>query len=372
MTRLLYSGFLAAALLMGPLPASADDGEAVPPELVDWYEQTNAAMVAHAHALAGQGDGRSKLAAVHLLVIPTQAKEGGEPDEALVQLRDRWFAEAAAELPDDPLMAWIQVGGWPLTSRETHERERERGMERLVRVAGDRAVPHLMLAQHAGESGNAEAERAHFDAAADAERFGIFFQEHMAFIFTAFEGLELPPTTERQRALLAEQLDLQPDPTPRQIASIWAGLHIFLPTFPAFLYPLEQCGLSGGGGERTQERHAACLRLFGRMAEDSRTVMEDLIALPAMVQLTVDTEEASAWRERLRGFTWLYEQYMEASMTGRTDNAAFSEDLAARGEKEGMRRQLAALGIDDTPPDGWLPENADRRHLIEHGQRLPR
>lgn len=194
----------------------------------------------------------------------------------------------------------------------------------------------------------------------------------MALIFTAFDGLELPPTTAEQRNLLAEQLDMQPDPSDDEIATVLAGNHIIFTTLPAFQYPMQQCGLSGGGGERSEERHAACLRLFERMAEDSRTILEDGIALTAMAQLTGDTAEAPAWRERLRESTWLHEHFMEASMTGRLDDAAFVEDLVGRGEQEAMRRQLLALGVSDTPPDRWLPENAERRNLIEHGQRLPR
>jgi hypothetical protein len=100
------------------------------------------------------------------------------------------------------------------------------------------------------------------------------------------------------------------------------------------------------------------------MADGDR-LMDQVIANQVMIELTADSADSAAWRERYRRNRWLMEQQQDPAIL-----STYRIDDYADGEVRRMQVALEAAGR-WPPPADWLPANDRDRSLILTGRPPP-
>ncbi|HST45796.1 MAG TPA: hypothetical protein VLK29_11305, partial [Luteimonas sp.] len=113
------------------------------------------------------------------------------------------------------------------------------------------------------------------------------------------------------------------------------------------------------GLDDATRRH--CIALLGRVATGD-TLIDQLVALSALIRLHPAGVAQDALRERYRQVQWLGEQGATVP-----PDAGFIARRIADGEVAAIRGVLQARG-DWPAPDGWLPAGPDARALIVTGR----
>ena len=113
------------------------------------------------------------------------------------------------------------------------------------------------------------------------------------------------------------------------------------------------------GGALPKGRQADCVRIYSAMASGPSTV-EQWMALSQLVELTADTPEGAAHRERYRNLEWLMQEQ-------RKDWKQFDYLAMGTNEVETLQVALAKAGR-WPPPANWLPEGERARSLILTGR----
>jgi hypothetical protein len=97
---------------------------------------------------------------------------------------------------------------------------------------------------------------------------------------------------------------------------------------------------------------------------DGDTLIEQSIALPMLVQLAGDGDDAMRWRERYRNNKWLIANLGKPVFKGLTmEDYTFDEASAMQRALEAANRW--------PPPADWLPQDERARSLILTGRPPP-
>lgn len=325
-----------------------------------WHAEMDASLRAHASRLAARGGARNLLAAA-LLWPPTPPVQG--PPVAAPEAR-RWFAEAQDSTPSDPIVDWLEAtdcGGL------ADECDRGAALARLLVADPDNAAVHLLALRDAERRGDAAGVARHLQAAARAKRYATFFTPMLELIIKAHDGIAWPTPDPALGEALAAMWGTSAPVEAGDFAAVQAAGRAMAVAYPGLGTVTMLCPADGSGNPAMLDD---CTRLYALVADSTDTLIDELIALVQLSQLTAGEARGDAWREQLRHLYWVQERALQ-QMPGAPGSGITAGDymrlFVQEGEVAAMREVLHRKGIATTPPADWLPEPARQRALVTTG-----
>lgn len=120
---------------------------------------------------------------------------------------------------------------------------------------------------------------------------------------------------------------------------------------------LRTCGAGPGALQVDAAARADCIAVLARIADESPTMLGNMIVLPRLVALSEGTDQHDHWLERQRRFAWLRAQaYPIHAPPPMLPVAEHFQHLLQAGEVAAVEAGLGRAGIDPDPPDDWQPD----------------
>ena len=268
---------------------------------------------------------------------------------------------AAALAPADPDVLWLAAAHCGVGD------ECRSVQKALLAAEPDNTAVWLWEMHWAKRRGDSEGARTAFERAAAATRYDIHSGATHEAMMDGYAGLAMPASCQSAEVKLANAFMREMTGAPENtvetgmldhaLALAAANGNLSLPPYNDVRQP---CTPALNEAMTTTLRET-CKRIHTRLA-DGDTLMDQIIATRVMVQLTADSPEAAAWRERYRRNRWLMEQQLDP----RIQSQYRIEDYA---EGEVQRMQAALEAVDRWPPPvDWLPADERDRSLILTGR----
>jgi hypothetical protein len=333
-----------------------------------WQQAADAAIRTHVDALAASATPRNLLAAV--LLSRPEASDG-DPDAigttdftvALPEHAVGWFHSARDAVPADPLVAWWEATGCIAANLQC---DRADATTRLLQVDADNAAVQLLALHAADSAGDVVAARTHLRLAAQAGRFEPYGLPLLQLILDEQSAVALPPLPVEVGEALGPAYGFAGPLTSEDFHAVEAmGQWAALP-----MQPLAR--LCGAGAGIEPGLRQDCVAVLEQMAGNPDMALYPSLALDLLVRLTADDPAGDFWRERLRGYSWLYEHVLALLGTGSGLSPSEQARLWAQAGELGAWRTLLDLnGIAAEPPADWLPADARKRALVTTGRAPP-
>lgn len=336
-----------------------------------WQQAADTATRTHIDALAATGTPRNLLAAV-LLSRPeatdADPRAGAMSDFTLVLPEHvvDWFDAARHATPADPLIAWWEATGCFFANLDC---DSAGATSRLLQVDADNSAAQLLALHAAHSAGDVVAARTHLRLAAKAGRFEPYDLALLELVLEAKSGVALPPLPPEVAEALGVAYGSDRPITGGDIHAVeamgqWAALSLMpLPSLSAVCAPRD-------GMETALKQD--CLAVLQQVADNPNMAVYPAFALDLLVQLTADDTAGTRWRERLREYTWLYDQGLSLLVQGRALPPSEQARLwVETGEIGAWHAMLAERGIAAEPPVDWLPEDTRKRALVTTGHAPP-
>ena len=359
------------AELQALVEAAADPDLGLQQETERWAREAEIAVHEHADTLALRGDARSLLAAVLLSPpVPSNAETVGNTAYPKYTLSDEavaWFDAARGIRPADPLVAWYEATGCMSPALGCSPSE---ALGRLLTIAPDNAAVHLLAVNSAHAAGDTVVARSHLALAASAPRYEPHDLAVMRVVLDQEKDIAWPTLSPPVEAF-AQKMRAQgvsangADQLTMTAVSHWV----------ASIGPLGGVRQVCVGAERVRQSdralHQDCLTVLERLATEGHSMIENVVGLTGMVEMTAGTSGGAHWREQLRRYYWTYAQATSLMGPGRAqppvDFVAYNRRLVEHGELEAMRALLRERGIAEEPARDWLPDNPRHRALVTTG-----
>lgn len=313
------------------------------------------AMSRHAHALADAGGARNLAAAALLLPDPRPVPREGPQERPRTDAAAAWYAQAQVEGADDPLLAQLDLS--VCEEFRTRCPEWPERVERAIALAPGEGAHRLMALGVAARQDDEEAMRAHLGAAARSPDLDHGAYEFLRFMANATQGMAPPDFafSARERSafpdFVREQGDNGEGYPATWILGRWSA---FLAYTPKALF--QTCGLGPGALQVDAATRADCIAVLARIADDSPTMLGNMVVLPRLVQLSEGSDQQGRWRERLRRFKWLRAQaYPIHGPPPVLPVAEHFQQLLQAGEVGAVEAALRRTGIHPEPPPDWQP-----------------
>ena len=270
---------------------------------------------------------------------------------------DQALLRAAALAPEQPgvlFLAAAQCGAGAAC----------RGVQQaLLAAEPDNMAAWLMEMGWARLRDDQEGGRIAFEQAAQATRYDTHADTRLQVMVDAYGDSPLPAecSSKQEQAAMRRETGMRHDFGVLDQALLLANASRAL---PAYIDISRQC-VPQTSEAVAEPRRAACRKILARMA-DGDTLIEQSIALGAMVQLLADAPEASAWRQRYREHHWMLAQMADTSVHSmmRMEDYALEEVRAYRALLEAAGRW--------PPPIDWLPADEHARSLFQTGRPPPK
>ena len=384
-------GLAAAALcacLAGSAIASAADAASTPdpkqlaelvrlensPEIrrqsTEWNKASAEAVRQHLRSVAASGDAGGLLAAAMLWQTfdgEAKAKDAASSSHsAPVQGTRAWFDAARAARPLDVRVAWIEAKDCPLLSDAC---DSEGALRFLLQAEPDNAAVHLMALAAADKRGDRKAADAYWRSAAQSTRFDAHMLDIGRLLHSTMRGVTWPQLPSRLAEAIGSSLGLGRPATSDDVADVGALAMATATLLPGYMQIANGCKPQAVSSVPTRE--SECRAIMALLAEDRSTVISQMIALPALVRLSGDTEVGKAWRERLRQLYWVYENQMYDMPLfgpGAPTPTDYMTWYMTEGELPAMERLLELRGKPVRAPAGWLPRTERYRVLVSTGR----
>lgn len=321
---------------------------------------TEPSATAAARDTACSQDRRAQLPALRAGIDPSASPDAAATHALLTRLitleqpasveLQRAVEAAVARWPDDVEIAWLAY-------EHCDERsgcDRSAALARLTRADGDNLfawLPDMAAARQAGDATRfARALRRAADAGLYDSRMGTSF----LLLRPVLATLPVPPSCDDAPGWQARATRAARPADASLLADMEAG---------AIEHAIAMPGLQALSGCRLRELPAStavvddCRRLLAQFA-DGDTLLEQGMALPALIDLSGDNAARAAWRERYRRLRWL-----QASAPRAEAIEGFTWRMWAEGEVNVLRKEATSAGR-WPPPDDWLPDDARGRALI--------
>lgn len=359
------------AELQALMEAAADPDLGLQQESERWAREAEIAVRSHADTLALRGDARSLLAAVLLSpLVPSVAGDAEDPAYPRYTPSDEvvaWFDAARAIRPADPLVAWYEATGCKSAAMRC---DGAAAIGRLLTIEPDNAAVHLFALSAAQAAGDATAARTHLALAAAAPRYEPPAGALMRLILDKGADIAWPSLSPRVESLAqmmrAQGMGVGGDEQLALMATAqWA----------AAISPMGGVANVCLGAARDKDAdpalHQDCRAVLERLATEGHILVENIVGLTGMVEMTAGTIGGAHWREQLRRYYWTYAQATNLMGLGRAqppvDFVTHSRRLVEHGELAAMRVLLRERGIAVEPARDWLPDNPRHRALVTTG-----
>lgn len=343
-------------------PASKDASLLFPLSLSDaapkWNQAYQRALRERLAALAQRDDAISQLDIVRLQ--PLLDGYYTAPPSGVHQERERALRRAQAlAAPGDDTAFWYEAAicahAEPMPGTQC---DPTLALAHLQRSDADNAAVWLMSADTAAARGDRAGIGTALLHAAKARRYDIRYGRNATETMRAIGDLELPALDEPARAVLNSD-GLLADANLQDARMALAGWAFPLPSPLAFQRRCRTAAAAPAGTDA--ELRAACAAIATRMA-DSDTIIGQMFGLAVMAQLTAQSPDGAAWRERLRTHYWQSVQIQRHPHQIRDLSQIWRE-----GEVAVFAARLKAAGLDRPPPD-WLPKSPLARSLVLTGR----
>jgi len=327
------------------------------------------AFNARALELRKQQDAASQLA--YAFGVPTDPSLDHEqrPDEYQRGMAKRQnevqaaLLRAAALAPADPDVLWLAAARCGVG-------DECRSVQNALLAAEPENMAVWLWEMHwAKQRGDTEAARTAFERAAAATRYDIHSGATHEAMLQGYAGLAMPASCLRAEVKLANAFMREMTGAPENtvetgmldhaLALAAVNGNLSLPPYNNVRQPCTPAL----NDAMTPTLRETCKRIHTRLA-DGDTLMGQIIATQVMVELTIDSPESAAWRERYRRNRWLMEQQLDPRIL-----SLHRIEDSAGGELQGMQATLEAAGR-WPPPAEWLPADANDRSLIRTGRPL--
>lgn len=315
-----------------------------------WWTRAHAAVNAHASRLAATGPSRGLLQAA-ILWHPRWEETAHDQPLTLHPRTTDWFARARAARPVDPLVDWLDAhhcAGFPNACDPDAARARL-----LRREPGNIAVQLLEL-ESRHDTGDRAGTRNALAAAAAGTHARTHHPGFLRLLLDAYQGVEWPQVPAALAMPFAERLGWR-----ESFDGADAGLILAIGQSSSLTLPARQALLQVCNPQQDEPAMMAdCLIVLQRLADSGETVIDAMVSLRRLTELTAGTPAHAGWQERLRGFLWLYEtaaRLQTSNMAQQMDLERYVEVFAESGELVAMRMLLEHHGLPLEPPDGWLP-----------------
>lgn len=358
----LPDGQLIDCLAASGTPMIAADGE-LTAAMDIWNESLDAAVLAHAHALAARGDAHDLLLAA---MLAGWIHSGDNGDPSVHPLANEWFTAARRLDPVDPLVAWIEATNCPGLAVDC---EASAGLARLLQADADNAAAHWLAMHAAHRAGDRVAMRTHLRLAARAPRTDLYHRQLLRLLDQARRSIRLPPLDAKTAAAFGTVFGLDRPATGEDmlIPRVLAGwLAVAMPALAGFAGACSDNLQMGNDPALRQD----CIAVLARLIDDESMMLTSLFALPLLIQLTAAQVDGERWREQLRATAWLLEKagpLMPGLPGSGVSPGEYFGWWAAEGELAALRRTLSRNGVPTVPPPGWLPGRARYRALVAGG-----
>lgn len=271
----------------------------------------------------------------------------------------------AAELaPADADVLWLAAG------RCGNGHECRSVQNALLAAEPDNMAVWLWEVHWAKQRGDTDAVRIAFERAAAATRYDVHAGATHEAVLQGYAGLTMPASCQRAEVKLANAFMREMTGAPENtvengmldhaLALAAVNANVSRPPYNDIRQP---CTPSLNDAI-TPTLRETCKRIQTRMADGDR-LMDQVIANQVMIELTADSADSAAWRERYRRNRWLMEQQQDPAIL-----STYRIDDYADGEVRRMQVALEAAGR-WPPPADWLPANDRDRSLILTGRPPP-
>lgn len=313
------------------------------------------ALSRHAHSLADAGGARNLAAAALLLPDPRPVPREGPLEGPRVDLAAAWYAQAQQQGADDPLLAQLDLSA--CEEFRTGCPEWAERVERAIALAPAEGAHRLMALGVAARQDDEDAMRAHLAAAArspDLDHGAHGFLRFMAGATQAMAPPDFAFSAEERSAFpdfVREWGDHGEGYPATWILGRWSALLAYT---PKALF--RTCGFGPGALQVDAATRADCMGVLARIADESPTMLGNMVVLPRLVELSQGSDSAGYWRERLRRFKWLRSQaYPLHAPPPVLPVAEHFQQLLQAGEVGAVEAALRRAGIDPAPPADWQP-----------------
>ncbi|GAB3339904.1 hypothetical protein [Marilutibacter aestuarii] len=340
-----------------PAPVAYPSPDGTSAAMQQWYADYDAAILSHLRALAARGDPYAHLALAMMLPLP----DAPDQTEALERARMAALREAARLAPDDPLLAWMEL---QFCMAGDAACDRDAALARLQAIAPDNAAHWLPSLADAWEQGDAAATDRYLGLAAAADHVDFHYGDVLAMLTEATRDAPIPPLDARTRAQIGRELGLGRPATDAELAAISVSARAAAYGLPPFNAVMATCR-PDPVRPMTATRSGNCRRLMSRLAVGS-SLYERALGLAGMVRLTQGRPEGAEWREQLRRFLWIQQQYPQDALT----IPGYWEAHVYQGEMVALEALLRRQGRLE-PPDDWLPANPRQRERVLTGGEPP-
>jgi len=255
--------------------------------------------------------------------------------EELVEAKARLQQRVAAGIMDEPALL-TTVGN--CHGRYVQDGKCDAHWARVAELAGDNGYLHFLLMNHAAARGDDMLFARHADLAAKAETF----ESTLVAVFAPLY----------ERYLLVPESFWSTDERlggPRVQAGVLAMANGAVSALPNYQHVMRYCEAAD------VDVQLLCVDVAKRLASDSNTLLDRMIATAMLRELGTDEEKAWSKEQRrqdqwLSRGLWLMEEELDD-----TQNARYFEVFAEQGEMGAIRYANQALGRALEAPVDWQP-----------------
>lgn len=312
--------------------------------------------LAYANHLASKGDARSLTVAFMLMNSGTLLDPSGKNSRSKA-LESKWIALAAARAPKDPVVAWVET----MHCFSNGTCNRSNSLERLERLDADNAAVYLLSFNQAEINKDPAKRNAAFSKAANSRHFDWYYNRLGAVSYEALSDWR-PDISTFDRASDAKLLGLNrriSNQDYRKVESLNIAIAYMVPTLQ---------GISDfcNSGEENKNRLRDCIKFFELMRND-KTTLSKAVGLTKLAKITAVLPEGASYREELRQFFWVRENYNKLNIGKPETESSFIRQWPKMTEWDAIALDLEFANITFKAPKSWLPENESMRSLVLTG-----
>ncbi len=275
------------------------------------------------------------------------------PKQASKAIYIEQLRRAIALSPKDADIAWLEAMG---CGRLEAACDVESALTRLSSIEPDNLAVNMLSFNRADKAGNVELRKSTLQKMADSRYSDIHYSSVGSMFFEAFRGWH-PPMSISAADVFADDIDQSPisDNESRKVVAMGYSMALGLP-------PLQQIVTFCKTKDLPSDELQYCQKIATVMMKD-KTLLMHRIGLRIGIEAFKTEPDAGAWREAYRVSSWQLSAHRPYGKPHTSDRKYFNE-WPNTDEVAQQKQRLIDADIPLTPPDGWMPENAEIRQLL--------